>query len=93
MQVQPVIKKIINELSIDCDRFFDEVADKNEEIAQTEQRKLQQAISNARSANTAAELKGLEGAGGLSEESAAPKANEGNVEATLYKSVFFNHLN
>ena len=40
MQVQPVIKKIINELSIDCDRFFDEVADKNEEIAQAEQRKI-----------------------------------------------------
>ena len=94
MQVQPVIKKIINELSIDCDRFFDEVADKNEEIAQAEQRKIQQQISKARSANTAAELKGLEGAGGSSEESAAPKASsEGTVEATLYKSVFFNHLN
>lgn len=31
MQVQPVIKKIINELAIDCDRFFDEVADLNQQ--------------------------------------------------------------
>jgi len=30
MQVQPIIQKIINELSIDCDKFFDEIADKNE---------------------------------------------------------------
>ena len=30
MQVQPVIQRIINELSVDCDRFFDEVADANE---------------------------------------------------------------
>jgi hypothetical protein len=28
--VQPIIKKIINELSIDCDKFFDEVADLNQ---------------------------------------------------------------
>jgi len=31
MQVQPIIQKIINELSIDCDRFFDDVAEKNDE--------------------------------------------------------------
>ena len=30
MQVQPVIQRIINELSVDCDRFFDEVADAND---------------------------------------------------------------
>lgn len=30
MQVQPIIQKIINELAIDCDRFFDEVADLNQ---------------------------------------------------------------
>ena len=30
MQVQPIINKIINELAIDCDRFFDEVADLNQ---------------------------------------------------------------
>jgi hypothetical protein len=29
MQVLPIIQKIVNELSIDCDRFFDEVADLN----------------------------------------------------------------
>jgi hypothetical protein len=28
--VQPIIKKVINELSIDCDKFFDEVADLNQ---------------------------------------------------------------
>jgi len=26
----PIIQKIVNELSIDCDRFFDEVADFNQ---------------------------------------------------------------
>ena len=30
LQVQPIIQKIINQLSIDCDRFFDEVAERNE---------------------------------------------------------------
>ncbi len=30
MQVQPTIQKIINQLSMDCDRFFDEVADENQ---------------------------------------------------------------
>ena len=30
LQVQPVIHKIINQLSIDCDRFFDKVADDNQ---------------------------------------------------------------
>lgn len=36
MQVQPVIQKIINELSVDCDRFFDEVADANEKYIEHE---------------------------------------------------------
>lgn len=31
IQVQPILVKIINELSIDCDRFFDEVANLNQE--------------------------------------------------------------
>lgn len=30
MQVQPIIQMIINQLSIDCDRFFDQVADENQ---------------------------------------------------------------
>jgi hypothetical protein len=30
MQVKPIIVKIVNELSIDCDRFFDEIADLNQ---------------------------------------------------------------
>jgi hypothetical protein len=32
MQVQPILQKIINELAIDCDKFFDEVADLNEQM-------------------------------------------------------------
>lgn len=32
MQVQPILQKIINELAIDCDKFFDEVADLNEQL-------------------------------------------------------------
>ena len=31
MQVQPVIRKIINELAVDADKFFDEVAFLNEQ--------------------------------------------------------------
>lgn len=30
MQTLPIIQKVINELSIDCDKFFDEVADLNQ---------------------------------------------------------------
>jgi hypothetical protein len=32
MQVQPIIEKIVNDLSIDCDRFFDEIADANQKF-------------------------------------------------------------
>jgi len=32
MQVQPILQKIINELAVDCDKFFDEVADLNEQL-------------------------------------------------------------
>ena len=32
LQVQPIIQKIINQLSVDCDRFFDQVAEANEEF-------------------------------------------------------------
>lgn len=35
-QVQPIISKIINELAIDADRFFDEVADLNAEEMKAE---------------------------------------------------------
>lgn len=38
MQVQPILQKIINELAIDCDKFFDEVADMNEQMADEEGR-------------------------------------------------------
>jgi hypothetical protein len=37
MQVKPIIQKIINQLAIDCDKFFDEVADKNEQVMAEEQ--------------------------------------------------------
>ena len=39
MQVQPVIQRIINELSVDCDRFFDDVADANEEYLEAQLKK------------------------------------------------------
>jgi hypothetical protein len=31
MQAQPIIENIINQLAIDCDKFFDEVAELNQE--------------------------------------------------------------
>ena len=31
VQVQPILVRIVNELSIDCDRFFDEVANMNQD--------------------------------------------------------------
>lgn len=37
MQVKPIIQKIIGQLAIDCDKFFDEVADKNEALLKEEQ--------------------------------------------------------
>ena len=36
MQVQPILQKIINELAIDCDKFFDEVAEMNENLQEDE---------------------------------------------------------
>ena len=36
MQVQPIIQRIINQLSVDCDKFFDEVADKNQQWIESE---------------------------------------------------------
>jgi hypothetical protein len=30
MQCQPIMESVINQLSIDCDKFFDELADLNE---------------------------------------------------------------
>jgi hypothetical protein len=36
MQVQPIIRKIVNELAIDCDKFFDELADLNEQMLDEE---------------------------------------------------------
>lgn len=29
-QIQPIIQRIVNELSVDCDRFFDEMAELNQ---------------------------------------------------------------
>ena len=29
-QIQPIIQRIVNELSVDCDRFFDELAELNQ---------------------------------------------------------------
>lgn len=36
MQVQPILNKIVNELAIDCDKFFDELADLNENLLEEE---------------------------------------------------------
>jgi hypothetical protein len=41
MQIQPILQKIINELAIDCDKFFDELADLNEQLADEEVRQNQ----------------------------------------------------
>jgi hypothetical protein len=46
MTVKPVIQKIINQLAIDCDNFFDEVASKNDALLQ-EEPDLQQAASSS----------------------------------------------
>ncbi len=45
MQIQPILQKIINELAIDCDKFFDELADLNEQLADEEVRQNQQTQS------------------------------------------------
>ena len=36
MQVQPLIRKIINELAVDADRFFDDVAYQNDQEREPE---------------------------------------------------------
>ena len=43
MQVKPIIQKIISQLAIDCDKFFDEVADKNEVLLNEEKDILREA--------------------------------------------------
>jgi hypothetical protein len=43
MQVQPILTKIINELAVDCDKFFDEVADLNQQCNEDEDRAFQEA--------------------------------------------------
>lgn len=50
MQVQPVIQRIINELSVDCDRFFDDVADANEEYHQSQLKKQRGSEAEAKEA-------------------------------------------
>ena len=43
MQVQPILTKIINELAVDCDKFFDEVADLNQQCNEDEEKAFQEA--------------------------------------------------
>ena len=50
MQVRPVIQRIINELSVDCDRFFDDVADANEEYFQSKLKKQRASEAGAKEA-------------------------------------------
>lgn len=37
MQVEPMIRKIVDQLAIDCGKFFDELADLNEQLQHDEQ--------------------------------------------------------
>ena len=36
MQVRPLVQKIINQLAIDADKFFDDLAEKNDELLKEE---------------------------------------------------------
>jgi len=58
VQVQPIIQKIINTLSIDCDRFFDQVADQNQEFLEEQEKKEKIARDKRRGKNGM--LKGVE---------------------------------
>lgn len=51
LQVQPIIQKIINSLSLDCDRFFDQVADTNHEFLINEARRKRIEAAKRRSKN------------------------------------------
>ena len=46
MQVQPILQKIINELAIDCDKFFDEVAELNEQQPEEDSRQRRRAATH-----------------------------------------------
>jgi len=48
MQVQPILHKIINELAIDSDKFFDELAELNESYLEKEQREQEKKIKPSR---------------------------------------------
>jgi hypothetical protein len=38
MQAIPIIRNIINQLAIDCDKFFDEVAESNQSFLKMKER-------------------------------------------------------
>ena len=81
MQVQPVIQRIINELAVDCDRFFDDVADANEEHLQGLAKKASAERAQGvgvRGVDRAQELPGLE--------------DEQVPLAGLSKTIFFKFL-
>ena len=40
IQVQPTLQKIVNQLAVDCDRFFDEIAELNEALIDREYRDM-----------------------------------------------------
>lgn len=50
MQVQPILQKIINELAVDSDKFFDELADLNEQLADDDMRNADSGVKG-KSAN------------------------------------------
>ena len=50
MQAQPIIQNIINSLAIDCDKFFDEVADLNQLEISQKQKQWEAEMSRKRNA-------------------------------------------
>jgi hypothetical protein len=48
MQAQPIIQNIVNSLAIDCDKFFDEVADLNQLGISQKQREWEEEMAQKR---------------------------------------------
>lgn len=85
MQVQPVIQSITNVLSVDCDRFFDEVADANQKFLEKER----QTKRNIRAQNPTQ----IAGMAKASDEPTAVEADHSQCEMMgLSKTIFFQYL-
>ena len=84
MQVQPIIEKIVNELSIDCDRFFDEIADANQKFIENQQLER----DRLRQRNSAS-IQGMASPVVIPRKMAE---NDISSQIGLSKSVFFKYL-